>query len=151
MGREKMSRNSVANFWSRVDKHGPLHPKLGRCWLWLGAKNRKGYGQVGINGGYVAVHRFAYQQERGRIKKGLTLDHLCRVRNCVNPHHLEPVTNRENILRGEGIAARNYRKTHCKHGHEFTPENVYLFRGLRHCRACHKKYSLAYARKSRAA
>ncbi|WP_353848602.1 HNH endonuclease signature motif containing protein [Cellulomonas sp.] len=81
----------------------------------------------------------AWEQENGPIPPGMQLDHLCRVRECVNPLHLELVTQRENILRGESPAAHHARKTHCDHGHEFTPENTYRAPSrprTRICRAC---------------
>lgn len=64
------------------------------------------------------------------------LDHLCGITRCINPEHLEPVTNRENILRGKGIATKNIQKTHCKHGH-LLKDNVYIFRTSRICKTCH--------------
>jgi hypothetical protein len=96
-----------------------------------------------------AAHRVAYEMLVGTIPKGLDLDHICHNgsgcgggescphRRCVNPDHLEPVTHRENMLRGETVAAMHARKTHCIHGHEFTPENTRIKRdGSRNCRAC---------------
>lgn len=88
----------------------------------------------------------AWQTWRGPIPAGLTLDHLCRVRACVNPAHLEPVTLAENKRRGESPAARKARQTHCMRGHEFTPENTIRRkdrrgRGIltgRECRVCRK-------------
>ena len=84
------------------------------CWLWTGRKNRKGYGifhfsipRLGTKG--QLAHRFVYLNYVGPIPDGLTIDHLCRVRNCVNPFHLEPVTIRENVQRG--YAARGYGRT----------------------------------------
>ena len=83
------------------------------------------------------AHRVAYELTNGPIPDGLELDHLCRVRHCVNPSHIEAVTHRENTLRGTGPIPHRARQSHCKHGHEFTPENTYrLPNGCRHCRTC---------------
>jgi hypothetical protein len=89
-----------------------------------------------------ALDRFWLKVEQ---TEGLVIDHLCRVPLCVNPEHLEPVTLRENILRGESLSARRARQTHCKHGHEFTAANTYVtVKGQRYCRACdrirHRRY-----------
>ena len=105
------------------------------CWLWQGALT-KGYGRIEVEGRHLRVHRLAYELVKGPIPDGLSLDHLCRTRNCINPDHLEAVTTRENILRGEGIAATHARKTHCIHGHKFTAENTHVWRGGRSCRTC---------------
>lgn len=124
------------------------------CWLWTGSLNTGGYGQLMVRAGVNrTVHRLAYQLLVGPIPQGLQLDHLCRTRSCFNPAHLEPVQARTNVLRGVGPAAANSRKTHCKHGHEFTPENTYLVRTGRECRTCKKALSDAYYRtlKARAA
>lgn len=94
------------------------------CWLWLGCTNSRGYGCWGVQGVSHLVHRVAYEALVGPIPEGLTIDHLCRVKTCVNPDHLEPVTIRENVTRG--AAAR--RPTHCPKGHEYTPENTYTKR-----------------------
>lgn len=111
-------------FWAKVEK-----PADGDgCWLWTGfALN--GYGRFGGSGwGWCAnAHRWAYERLVGPIPQGLVLDHLCRVHSCVNPAHLEPVTNHENLMRGDTIPARNAAKTHCVNGHEFTPENTRLY------------------------
>jgi hypothetical protein len=87
------------------------------CHLWAGSTSDWGYGQVRVKGKRVMAHRYAYEKKRGPIPPGLDLDHLCRVRCCVNPDHLEPVTRRENTLRGVGQAAVHARKTHCPYGH----------------------------------
>lgn len=107
------------------------------CWTWAGTIDQDGYGSFSLGSrGHRRAHRLSYEHFVGPIPEGLTIDHLCRNRACVNPAHMEPVTNRENVLRGEGITAELARQTACKHGHEFTPENTYLWRGKRICRAC---------------
>lgn len=128
---------TTKRFWAKVDKNGP-----NGCWLWTAAKLQgpgggRGYGVFGIKGKNKPAHRVAYEILVGPIPDGLTLDHLCRVRHCVNPHHLEPVTNRENVLRGVGITARLHRQTHCKRGHPFDENNTYINpSGYRQCKAC---------------
>jgi hypothetical protein len=98
------------------------------CWIWKGFV-RKGYGQY--SGTH--AHRVSFQFYCGPIPPGLELDHLCRNPLCVNPDHLEPVTRAENMRR------RSVAQTHCKHGHEFTPENTYMMpSGGRQCRACNR-------------
>ncbi|MGA5820817.1 HNH endonuclease signature motif containing protein [Kitasatospora sp. NPDC094028] len=98
-------------FWAQVDTDGPLaeeRPELGPCWVWTGCAHPKtGYGVFGGKGTQIA-HRIAYQYKVGPIPKGLHLDHLCRRRLCVRPEHLEPVTPRENIRRGDQGAFWGY-------------------------------------------
>src|ERR1035437_3014013 len=108
----------------RFERHQARVPIVG-CWLWTAAVDKDGYGLFKLSGRMVRAHRFAYEQAKGPIPHGLTLDHLCRVRCCVNPAHLEVVTVRENTLRGNGPAGRNARKTHCKQGHPYTESNTY--------------------------
>lgn len=129
------------------------------CWLWTGATNPKGYGQMRVEGEkhMQYAHRVFYERAKGPIPSGMFLDHTCHDpdtcvggpecphRRCVNPDHLEPVTNRENSYRGQtrpGSTHKPGRKpkpllTHCKRGHEFTPENTIVpADGARRCRAC---------------
>jgi len=106
------------------------------CWQWTGATNKGGYGSLRWEGRFPYAHRVVYELLVGPIPKGMQLDHLCRNRACVRPDHLEPVTCRENVLRGDGIAANNARKTHCPQGHEYTEENTYVNHGRRFCRMC---------------
>lgn len=101
------------------------------CWIWMGALSPKGYAK--ING--KIAHRSSYEAYIGPIPDGLQLDHVCRVRCCVNPHHLEPVTLQVNVARGE-VGQYNARKTHCANSHEFTPENTGRTNGERYCRTC---------------
>ena len=106
------------------------------CWTWTGSMSSDGYGRYHWRDEQLA-HRVAYRAWVGPIPPGMTLDHLCRNRACVNPAHLEPVSLRENIMRGSGVCAQHARQTHCKRGHEFTSENTYRYPdGRRGCRAC---------------
>ena len=133
-----ISAAAVSRFLTKVDQRGPDD-----CWPWLGLVRKgvreKGYGRFPVDGKIVPAYRFAWVLVNGREPlPGMELDHTCRNRGCVNPGHLEEVTFRENVLRSGNRAALNARKTHCKHGHEFTPENTYVRpdgKG-KHCRAC---------------
>lgn len=110
------------------------------CWLWTGAPDKDGYGRVQVDRRTCRVHRVVYEMFFGAIPDGLVIDHLCRVRNCVNPNHLEPVTDRENLLRGETFNAANAAKETCIHGHPFDEANTHICpRGFRRCRACRRK------------
>jgi hypothetical protein len=107
-----------------------------QCWEWQGTLDSYGYGVVKIGSKLdgtrrmVKVHRMAYEALQSPIAEGLVIDHLCRNKVCYNPSHLEPVTPGENSRR------RNLAITHCPKGHEYTPENTYIWRGMRDCRAC---------------
>jgi len=126
------------------------------CIEWTGFIDRYGYGQFrpagGRASGKVGAHRWSYEHFVGPIPKGLQLDHLCRNRACVNPSHLEPVTPRENVMRGEGPASVNARKTRCDKGHPLTGENVGIHgtTGNRYCRACRKAAAAAYYQRRKA-
>jgi hypothetical protein len=106
------------------------------CWRWMGALDTHGYGQLRVDYVLVGAHRASYEAFVGPIPAGLVIDHLCRVRDCVNPGHMEPVTNLVNILRGEGFSARNARKTHCKRNHPLSADNVYPNHPGRACITC---------------
>lgn len=117
------------------------------CWLWIGSLNAGGYGQFNNGQTIVKAYRWSYEHHVGPVPEGLDLDHLCRVRHCVNPAHLEPVTRLENILRGVGPAgskARFAAQTHCRRGHEYTEENTYVKKQKggkypnRICRTCQR-------------
>lgn len=115
------------------------------CIEWLGATTGAGYAQIKLTPAegkrLVYVHRWSYEYHKGPIPPGLTIDHLCRNTICVNPDHLEAVTQRVNNLRSpRNPASLNAAKTHCVHGHPLTPENLYISRcGHRTCRACTKR------------
>ena len=120
-------RPSLAErFWPKVSRLGEDD-----CWEWLASRQPHGYGQFAIGrqrGGMTTAHRVAYELMFGPIPEGLSIDHLCRNKGCVNPAHLEAVTQRVNVQRSKGQT--------CKYGHEFTPENTYMERGARRCIAC---------------
>lgn len=119
-------------FWDKVDVGHPLG-----CWLWKRATNAYGYGVHREDGVLHLAHRRSYELLAGPIPEGLQLDHMCRVRACVNPDHLDAVTQRENLLRGQTVTARNAAVTHCPQGHAYVGDNVFRdSRGRRYCRAC---------------
>ncbi|WP_269858901.1 HNH endonuclease signature motif containing protein [Streptomyces sp. RPT161] len=130
---------TMRRFWAKVaiDPAGHL--------LWTANKSRGGYGLFRAGDSTVIAHRFAYEALVGAIPEGMQLDHLCRIRHCVAPNCLEPVTPRENTLRSEGLAALNAVKTHCLNGHPFDENNTYInCHGNRQCRECQRVYDRAY-------
>lgn len=114
-------------FWNKVEKSD-------YCWNWKASTFRNGYAQFHPDKNSVLAHRFAYELVIGKIPQGMTIDHLCRNRSCVNPAHMEIVTRRENILRGEAPAAIHARKTHCPKGHALPETRNKL--GQRICKTC---------------
>jgi hypothetical protein len=109
------------------------------CWVYTGYISPNGYGQVVRRPRKYQAHRYTYEQVVGPIPEGLDLDHLCRNRACCNPDHLEPVTRRENCLRGlcgHITGAKNKAKTHCPQGHEYNEANTRYCKGERSCRVC---------------
>lgn len=123
------------------------------CWPWPGVRDKDGYCYASWEGKSTYAHIAAYRALVGPIPAGLTIDHLCRVRQCINPAHMEPVTMRVNILRGTSPSAKNAIKTHCKHGHAFTEENTGAQRSHgqiagRCCRRCQAHRQAAQRRKN---
>lgn len=120
-----------------------VEPSTG-CWIWQGRINPNGYGQLTRKRTSLYAHRYAYESMVGEIPIGTELDHLCRVRSCCNPAHLEPVTRQVNSLRGIGPGLTTLRKftvQHCKKGHEFTADNTrWTKTGWRRCRQCESDY-----------
>lgn len=121
-------------FIEKIPEHG--------CWIWMGHLKPNGYGMFDKKN----AHRVSYEFEIGQIPKGLDLDHLCRVRGCVNPNHLEPVTRSENLRRGEtGSFAKKQaeHRTHCTHGHPYDDKNTRWYStkyGLaRSCKECQRQ------------
>jgi HNH endonuclease len=125
--------SAIERFWN-----GVIVDLNTECWDWI-RHCRDGYGRLYVEGLHVQTHRFAYSFFRGPIPHGYQLDHLCENRTCCNPWHLDPVRQSENIRRSPiTLATLNSRKTHCKHGHEFTEENTIYRRDRkgRQCRTC---------------
>ena len=109
------------------------------CWIWQGNIRGNGYGAYCINKKGYYAHRYLYEKLKGPIPKGLQLDHLCRNKLCVNTGHLEPVTSRENTMRGIGLTSINAKKTHCHLGHLLSGKNLYRRPDReRECRICTK-------------
>ena len=109
------------------------------CWEWIG-KRSNGYGYFSMSHKYFKATRVIYELLVGAIPEGLHLDHLCRNRGCVNPTHLEAVTNRINGLRGTSFAAVNARKTRCPQGHPYDAANTGMSNGWRYCRICNAQW-----------
>lgn len=136
----------------KIDENG--------CWRWQLAPDKDGYGRITVQidgkGKQRPAHRISYIAFRGEIAPGLEPDHTCRVRDCVNPWHLEPVTHAENIRRSPLVGIHSGRhnavKTHCPRGHEYNAENTRFRPGKgRDCRRCHSEHARASAERRRAA
>lgn len=137
-------------FWRKVAPADALE-----CWLWTASLNSGGYGQFMLAGRPQRAHRLAYAELVAEVPAGLSLDHLCRVRRCVNPWHLDPVTNAVNTARGDLVPGASQRaKTECPSGHPYDEANTRRDTdGHRRCRTCERTQSLAgyYRRKALAA
>lgn len=122
---------------TRLDRFYSKVHKTQSCWEWTGTLINGDYGQFWDGNKKIYAHRWSYEYFIGPIPNDMQLDHLCRNRCCVNPEHLEPVTARENTMRGNTITAHHAFKTHCERGHEYTIENTYNIKtGGRMCREC---------------
>lgn len=145
-----LSDCDIARFWSKVTKGEHADD----CWGWDGWKTSGGYGMFDCYEAdrrrvKVGAHRIAYLIECGEIEEFAVIDHLCRNTGCCNPAHLEAVSNHENILRGDSMAAAHARKTHCSRGHELSGDNVLVTRSAigrayRQCRECRRENQRRY-------
>jgi hypothetical protein len=127
-------------FWSRVNREG-------NCWEWLGRRTPEGYGTISHKGRPVGAHVVSFTLHKGPIPRGLVIDHLCRNRWCVNPDHLEAVTNRENVLRGNSPSAVIRRTGICGQGHRIEGDNAYTPPSRptqRTCKTCMRNRTKAY-------
>ena len=148
---------------SRFNAKWTLGPGVDACWVWAACADSSGYGRFRVGGRAGRTwyaHRLSYTYWRGPIGDGLQIDHLCRNTSCVNPAHLDAVTQSANIRRGDGVAAANAVKTHCPQGHEYTAENTEISGGGRQCVICRRErgrsaagraYAREYQRSRRAA
>lgn len=117
------------------------------CWIWDAARLPKGYGT--FDG--TTAHRVVYAMLVGPIPDGFEIDHLCKNPTCVNPAHLEAITQLENNLRSNSVTAMRGRQRVCQRGHEFTPENTYVEqRGRRRCRKCRAAWQAQLRQKQKA-
>lgn len=139
-------RTGAVRFWEKVEVEGD-------CWIWKGATSSHGHGRfsLGPRGSKKdwAAHRWAYEYLIGPIDTGLVLDHLCRNPPCVNPGHLEPVTQGENLRRAYPHAYCNWTEkiTHCPHGHPYNESNTYWYGNKRICKTCTRDRGLRRTRR----
>ena len=140
--------------WRDVPLRHRIVVDVDGCWIWIATKNSRGYGQISSrSNGHIYAHRFFYQMFVGPIPKGRELDHLCRKVACVRPTHLEAVSHRDNVMRGESPTQKNALKTHCIYGHPFDLTNTYFRpdRIGRMCRICIRIKGLRQGAKRRVA
>lgn len=134
-----LTRKEVQRIFSKITIDPAIEWRQTPCWSYGSSITRKGYGMLTWRRKGMAIHRLMYAWAVAPIPKGQEhgeIDHLCRNRACCNPIHLEFVSSWTNMIRGEGVCAVNARKTHCKRGHEFTPENTYRVKDGKGCKAC---------------
>jgi hypothetical protein len=136
-GRRVITGSVEDRLWGRVDK-------TETCWLWTGHTAGEGYGVISVDGRDAYVHRLVHEWLVGPIPEGYEVDHLCRVRLCVRPEHLEAVTQQENHRRAMAYRrAKHAARTHCRHGHPWKT-NAYFDRGRRRCRTCQRAAQRAW-------
>lgn len=120
------------------------------CWVWRGAAQPTGYGQLWNGKRPEQAHRLSYKMFCGPVPDGVEVDHVCRVRDCVNPKHLRLLPHRDNVLAGNTGPARNAAKTHCDYGHELSGRNLrFAVNGSRQCRACDRRRAQEAKNRSR--
>ena len=134
MSRKTRPINLTAEVVSEIDSRYHTDPETG-CWEWAGTITPAGYGSISVQGVAFGAHRASYTHHVGPIPAGLVLDHLCRNPKCINPAHLEAVTDQENVRRGMSPGAKALRRDECLHGHPY-PEHARNVQGRRACRAC---------------
>ena len=147
----------IERFWLKVDRNGPTAPGMeSPCWIWTASCNKStkksggGYGYFKLHGKCVRAHILSLFLVMGKYPgDGLMCDHLCNVRNCVNPFHIKLTTNKENTLRGNSPSAVNARKEFCNHGHPLSGDNLYSSKNRR-CRICNQNTLKAYYQRKRA-
>jgi len=127
----EITPKDMQRFWPKVKK-------TNNCWLWTATKTQGGYGKFYFRQEMGLAHRFSYEIFKGDIPKKLTIDHLCKNTLCVNPEHLEAITQKENVKRGLTGKIKHYnsKKTHCSKGHPFSGYNLIIYRNYRKCRTC---------------
>lgn len=137
--------SKIQRFISLIQKGSPDD-----CWIWLGSKDRAGYGYLNYGNKSDRAHRFSYEYfNNEKIPFGKVIDHLCNNPSCVNPNHLKAVTPYENTMRGNGVGAKAFRQTHCHKGHLLSGKNTFFYRKKngrtwRYCRECRKLNQRAY-------
>lgn len=124
----------TAKFWKYVEK-------TEKCWEWKSCKNKAGYGKLGAGkNNSLYAHRFSYELHKGVLEKDKHIHHICGNTSCVNPEHLEQLSSKQHTLKGNSFCGIEARQTHCKHGHEFTLDNIWTYNGHRKCKKCSNIY-----------
>jgi|SRR6266436_10149715 len=133
------------DFWTKVDMNGPKKPWMRkRCWIWRAFLTKKGYASITFRSKKTYAHILSYLIHIGPIGEGLEIDHKCRTTNCIRPSHLQAITHRENMLRGNTIVTMQTARTHCPKNHPLSGENLYVYAGKRGCFICRREQSNSY-------
>lgn len=141
ISRSKIRLNLIDRFNSKIIK-------TGNCWEWISLKSTNNYGIFRLNNKNYSSHRLSYELYKGKIPEGLVIDHLCKNTLCVNPDHLEAVTQKINLYRGNTVTLNHSKKTHCPQGHEYSGKNLYLYEGSRYCKTCRDNNVLKHKEKN---